>query len=47
VPFYYFGGGNETAVDPTTLTFVRFEISNAAAASVTFDHCVYDVAFYH
>jgi hypothetical protein len=43
----YFGIGNETAVDPTMLTFVRFEVSNAAAASVPFDYCVYDVAFYH
>jgi hypothetical protein len=42
----YAGIGNETAVDPTMLTFVRFEVSNAIAASVAFDYCVYDVAFY-
>jgi hypothetical protein len=42
----YNGIGNETAVDPTMLTFIRFEVSNAVAASVPFDYCVYDVAFY-
>jgi hypothetical protein len=46
IPYYYYGGGNETAVDPKTLTIVRFEIANAAAASVAFDYCVYDLAFY-
>ena len=43
----YDGIGNEAAVDPTMLTFLRFEVSNAAAASVAFDYCVYDVSFYH
>jgi hypothetical protein len=43
----YTGVGNETAVDPAMLTFVRFEVNNAVAASVAFDYCVYDVAFYH
>jgi hypothetical protein len=43
----YTGFGNETAVDPTVLTYIRFEVNNAVAASVAFDYCVYDVAFYH
>ncbi len=43
----YYGGGNETAVDPTVLSNLNFSIVNSAAAAVAFDFCVYDVAFYH
>jgi hypothetical protein len=43
----YYGGGNETAVDPTVLSNLNFTILNSAAAAVAFDFCVYNVAFYH
>lgn len=46
-PFY--GEGNETVLDPTTLTKLQFQVQQTqadAGAGLSFDFCVYDVTFY-
>ncbi|MGA3123151.1 MAG: hypothetical protein ABSF69_20460 [Polyangiaceae bacterium] len=52
IPNPYYGGANETSVDPTTLTFLAFVLqqdlaADAGAAPIMFDFCVYEVSFYH
>ncbi len=49
VPAPTYGGGNETSLDPTTLTRFDFQVQQAAAnasVGVTFDFCVLDLTFY-
>jgi hypothetical protein len=44
-----YGGGNETMLDPTSLTQVQWQVqlnNPDGGAQVPFDFCVYDVAFY-
>lgn len=46
----YYGGAQETQLDPTALTKLQFQIQQVAAdagAGITFDFCVKDVQFYN
>ncbi len=45
----YYGGGNETAFDPTTITQLQWQVQQSSAdagAGADFDFCVYNVSFY-
>lgn len=48
----YYGGAIESAVDPTSLTYLSMVVQqdlapDAGAAPIPFDFCVYRLAFYH
>jgi hypothetical protein len=47
-PNTYYGGANENVVDPSTLAFLQFLVQqdSSSGPAISFDFCVYQVAFY-